>query len=629
MEPAEDPTARDEALDNPLFAALPDDLAVAAANRRSGNLLDGPRVLLQALGLVWASGPLLLVLVSGLAVVGAGLTLVQLAVVQALVGRLVDLGSGRKADVVSVLLALVAITVVSQLASASAGLWQRLLGQRTLRRTAGQVLDVTSSVPLVAFEDPTFFSRLVWVQQNGFTQPMIVAQALAGLVAGGLSSIALVGFILSVAPALLPLLAISAVPVYLTSRRSGRLEFDYSLGYAERGRRRIYVESLLNARQHAREVRSFESAGGWRRRWESMWGEELVALSDLVRRRLRMMVLSALASALAVAAVGLYLAHQLTSGGLEVSRAGAAVVAMRLLASRVEETARGLSDLVQARIYLDDLQSFIKDFPSEPPAVQKLRPPDDIHVSDVAFTYPGGTRPALSDVDLHIRRGQLVALVGENGSGKTTLAGIIAGLFEPGAGEVLWDGAPVSREGPEVREHITAVFQDFVRYELTVAENVTAGQPVDEELVSRALSAGGASFLFNTTNGLDTMLSQQYVGGRNLSVGQWQRLAVARAFYRDRPIMVLDEPTSAMDARAEADLFARLRVLWSTRTVVVVSHRFSTVRDADLIVVLHDGRVEQQGSHDELIAEGGRYRELYELQAAGYAERTPRSGQSV
>ena len=628
MDLAEDPSSRDEAADDPLFAALPDDLTIAAANRRERNLLDGPRVLLQALGLVWASGPVLLVLVSSLAVVGAGLTLVQLAVVQSLIGRLVDLGSGRKADVVPVLLALVGITVVSQLASASGGLWQRLLGQRTLRRTAGQVLDVTSSVPLIAFEDPTFFSRLVWVQQNGFTQPTIVAQALAGLVAGGLSSVALVGFILNVEPALLPLLAISAVPVYLTSRRSGRLEFNYSLGYAERGRRRLYIESLLNARQNARELRSFDSAGGWRLRWESMWSAELIALGDLIRRRLRLIVLSALASALTVTAVGLYLAHQLTNGNLAVSRAGAAVVAMRLLATRVEETARGLSELVQARIYLDDLQSFIKDFPAEPRPVHQLHPPESINVSDVGFTYPGGTRSALSGVNLHIHRGQMVALVGENGSGKTTLAGILAGLLEPDAGEVNWDKVPVTRVGPEVREHVTAVFQDFVRYELTVTENVTAGQDVDEELVSQALSAGGAAFLLNTTHGLDTMLSQQYVGGRNLSVGQWQRLAVARAFYRDRPIMVLDEPTSAMDARAEADLFARLRVLWRTRTVVVVSHRFSTVRHADLIVVLHDGRVEQQGSHDDLMAQGGRYRELYELQAAGYADQAPRSAGS-
>ena len=628
MDLAEDPSSRDEAADDPLFAALPDDLTIAAANRRERNLLDGPRVLLQALGLVWASGPVLLVLVSSLAVVTAGLTLVQLAVVQSLIGRLVDLGSGRKADVVPVLLALVGITVVSQLASASGGLWQRLLGQRTLRRTAGQVLDVTSSVPLIAFEDPTFFSRLVWVQQNGFTQPTIVAQALAGLVAGGLSSVALVGFILNVEPALLPLLAISAVPVYLTSRRSGRLEFNYSLGYAERGRRRLYIESLLNARQNARELRSFDSAGGWRLRWESMWSAELIALGDLIRRRLRLIVLSALASALTVTAVGLYLAHQLTNGNLAVSRAGAAVVAMRLLATRVEETARGLSELVQARIYLDDLQSFIKDFPAEPRPVHQLHPPESINVSDVGFTYPGGTRSALSGVNLHIHRGQMVALVGENGSGKTTLAGILAGLLEPDAGEVNWDKVPVTRVGPEVREHVTAVFQDFVRYELTVTENVTAGQDVDEELVSQALSAGGAAFLLNTTHGLDTMLSQQYVGGRNLSVGQWQRLAVARAFYRDRPIMVLDEPTSAMDARAEADLFARLRVLWRTRTVVVVSHRFSTVRHADLIVVLHDGRVEQQGSHDDLMAQGGRYRELYELQAAGYADQAPRSAGS-
>jgi len=359
-----------------------------------------------------------------------------------------------------------------------------------------------------------------------------------------------------------------------------------------------------------------------------MWSNELIALGDLIRRRLRLIVLSALASALTVTAVGLYLAHQLTNGNLEVSRAGAAVVAMRLLATRVEETARGLSELVQARIYLDDLQSFIKDFPAEPRPVHQLRPPELISVSDVGFTYPGCTRSALSGVNLHIHRGQMVALVGENGSGKTTLAGILAGLLEPDAGEVNWDKVPVTRVGPKVREHVTAVFQDFVRYELTVTENVTAGQDVDEELVSQALSAGGAAFLLNTIHGLDTMLSQQYVGGRNLSVGQWQRLAVARAFYRDRPIMVLDEPTSAMDARAEADLFARLRVLWSTRTVVVVSHRFSTVRHADLIVVLHDGRVEQQGSHDDLMAQGGRYRELYELQAAGYADQAPRSASS-
>jgi ATP-binding cassette subfamily B protein len=219
----------------------------------------------------------------------------------------------------------------------------------------------------------------------------------------------------------------------------------------------------------------------------------------------------------------------------------------------------------------------------------------------------------------------VVALVGENGSGKTTLARVICGLYRPDAGAVLWDGVDVGEVDPEqLRRQITVIFQDFVRYWLSARENIGVGrvERIDdrEAIADAARQAGADAFIEAWPEGYDALLGPIFEGGKDLSVGQWQRMALARAFFRDAPLVVLDEPTASLDARAEAELFERIRTLFQGRTVLLISHRFSSVRTADRIYVMREGQIVERGSHRELIAIGGLYAELFRLQAAAYLD---------
>jgi ATP-binding cassette subfamily B protein len=238
----------------------------------------------------------------------------------------------------------------------------------------------------------------------------------------------------------------------------------------------------------------------------------------------------------------------------------------------------------------------------------------------VTFSYPDATRATLADVTLELRAGEVVALVGENGSGKTTLAKLLAGLYRPDGGTIAWDG--IDARDLDVRDAVAVLFQDYAAFLLTVRENIGFGriERIDDfaAILEAARRAGEHGFVSEWERGYDVVLGPVFLGGREISMGQWQRIALARAFFRDAPVVILDEPTAALDARAEHDLFSRIRELFAGRGVLLISHRFSSVRNADRIYVLHDGRIVECGTHAELLRRGGRYAELFALQASAY-----------
>jgi ATP-binding cassette subfamily B protein len=312
---------------------------------------------------------------------------------------------------------------------------------------------------------------------------------------------------------------------------------------------------------------------------------------------------------------------------------------MQQLSARLTTITGGVARLIESGMFLDDYRQFVALAAASgaaPDADAKVQARDErparpatrgvaagVELEHVSFTYPTGTAPAVDDVSLEIRPGEVVALVGSNGSGKTTLVKLISQLYRPDSGRILWNGADATTLSPAaISSETTVLFQDYLEYHLTALDNIAFGRVERprtlEDAVAAAQQTGADAFLSRLPNGYDTRLGLQFHGGHELSIGQWQRLALARAFYRGGSFLILDEPTASLDPRAERDLFVQMRKLSKGRSVLLISHRFSSVRSADRIYVLDQGRIVESGTHAELIGLDGQYAELFNIQAAAY-----------
>jgi ATP-binding cassette subfamily B protein/ATP-binding cassette subfamily C protein len=308
---------------------------------------------------------------------------------------------------------------------------------------------------------------------------------------------------------------------------------------------------------------------------------------------------------------------------LPLSVAGTAVLGIRSAGSSLQQLLYSVNKCYEDGLYFSDYVAFCEDARGRVPPQGTAPVPagfEKISASGVSFSYPGMDALALDDVTVEIGRGEVIALVGENGSGKTTLAKVLAGLYRPSSGEVTWDGTPIFDVPAEpLREQVAVIAQDHANWPLSVRHNITMGRPLDEALLEFAVGASEARAVIDElARGYDTVLAREFKEGAELSGGQWQRIAAARAFYRTAPLLIMDEPTAALDARAEYALFSTLRVHAATRSVLIITHRLASVRQADRIYVLAKGRVIESGSHGDLMALGGQYAELYTLQASQY-----------
>jgi ATP-binding cassette subfamily B protein len=534
-------------------------------------------------------------------------------------------GEGTVARLAPAMAALAAVTALASAGSVFQQQQQRLLGEQTSHVVWQQVLDVTGRVGLEAFESPSFYDRLQRIETNAVIRPASVTAGLFGLIGGGAGTVFLLVALITVEPLLVPILLMAGIPAVLLSRKASRTEFAFQTRSVPAYRRREYLRRVLTGRNEAKEVRAFDAHAALKRRHDAASDELLSALRDQVRRRQRYSAAIVAASTIALTVTLSLLVWLVALERVTLAEAGAAALGVRLVSSRLDQVFRSIGTLIESSAFLQDLAEFLRTPTDQAPAAQSTRLPleRDVVLHDVHYTYPETTAPALRGVSVTIPRGKVVALVGENGSGKTTLAKVVAGLYPPSSGHVRWDGRD-AREFPpaEVRRSVAVIFQDFVRYQLTARENIDLGTPgVDTDLQMMkkvAEMAGAAAFLERLPFGYDTLLGKEFAEGHDLSGGQWQRVALARALYREAALVILDEPTASLDPRAEHELFDDVRRLLGGRTALLISHRFSSVRSADLIYVLQEGRVVEAGSHADLMAESGLYAELFTLQARAY-----------
>jgi len=507
--------------------------------------------------------------------------------------------------------------------SAAAGWAQSRLEPQVDQVVELRLFDLATQVELAAFDDPDFHDRLQRARDRGVWSAWRLVDNVINFVtafAGIAAAVTVVGVL---NPILLAVVLLAQAPGAWAAVRSARIHYVTRFALIDSYRRKFILTDLIGERRTAAELRSFTM--------RSFLMDRVSRLAAYVRRAeltaaRQQTVTRVAASALGgVATAGVYvsLGALLATGALPLSVAGTAVLAIRSAQGSLQQLMYAVNQCYEEGLYFSDYLAFCEDALSrQPPAGSVAVPPEfsRIVVSGVTFSYPGADSPALRDVSVEIGRGEVVALVGENGSGKTTLAKVLAGLYQPSSGVVCWDGVSIADvDGEPLRERIAVIAQDHANWPLTVRQNITMGRPLDESLlVSAAASSGADTVISGLSRGYDTLLAREFKDGAELSGGQWQRIAAARGFYRTAPLLIMDEPTAALDARAEYALFSSLRTLAADRTVLIITHRLASVRHADRIYVLAAGSVAETGTHASLMALGGQYAELYTLQASQY-----------
>jgi ATP-binding cassette subfamily B protein len=587
-------------------------------------------LLRRAVRLVWQSAPgwtlasLVLLIVQGLLPL-ASLYLLKL-IVDAVTAALKS-SQPNFNDTLWLIVAMGAVTLASALASSLAALVNEVQAQSVTDYMASVIHAKSVQADLAYYENSQYYDTLHRAQQEAPYRPTHIVSGLVQVGQSSVGLIALVGLLLSLHWIVAAVLLLAALPAMFVRLRYSQQLYAWQRQRTSSERQASYIQLLLTNETHAKEIRLFNLGDLFIQRYRDLRTILRNERMRLVKHRSRNELITQSVGTLASFGALAYIAYQAVHGTLTLGDLVMYYQAFQRGQAYLQNVVGGLASLYEDSLFLTNLYEFLDLQPRimEPSSPRPLSIPlrQGIAFEHVRFNYGANDQPVLDDITLTIRPGEHIALVGANGAGKTTLVKLLCRLYDPSAGRITLDSVDLREfDTTDLRRQISVIFQDYAHYQLSARENIWLGNialPPDDGLIAEAAQAAGADTLIDSLpHGYDTRLGNWFDDGHELSIGQWQKIALARAFLRDAHILVLDEPTSALDAAAEYEVFQQFRHLATGRTTILISHRFSSVRMADRIYLLANGRIAEAGSHAELMRQGGEYARLFELQAGNY-----------
>ncbi|MDP2852976.1 MAG: ABC transporter ATP-binding protein [Smithellaceae bacterium] len=586
----------------------------------------------RALSLLWKAAPGWAVLSTVFLVLQAALPLAQLYLMKLTVDAVtVGITSPGKDIVMSHVLTLIGLLGASALAAVFLASAAKVVGQAQAQIITDHVQSVlhgkSVALDMEYYENAGFYDTLHRAQQEAPHRPTSILNGLIQVVQSGVTLVGIATLLFSVHWGIAAVLCASLIPgLFFRIKYADRM-FQWQSDRSATDRAATYFNWLITSQYYAKEVRLYDLGPLFIKRFRDL--RQLLRREKIgiaFRYALTELVAEAFAT-LAIFGSLAFIAYRTVQGMMTLGDMVMYYQAFQRAQGYLKEMLNGLASLYEDNLFLSNFYDFLDLKPTiiEPAKPEPVPRPmqKGIVFDHIDFRYPTGEAMVLKDINISIRPGQVVALVGENGSGKTTLVKLLCRLYDPTAGKITVDGIDLSNfDTTALRREIGIIFQDYVQYQMTVRENIWMGNtrlaPDDEKIVAAAKYSGADDVIAGLPLGYETMLGKWFGNGAELSIGQWQKVALARAFLRDAQIIVLDEPTSSMDAKAEYAVFQNLRELAQGRTVIFISHRFSTIRMADCIYVLKDGGIAEEGTHEELVHLDGIYAHLFEIQAKYY-----------
>ena len=518
------------------------------------------------------------------------------------------------------------LVMASNIFSRAIDYFDRVLADRYTRHVSIQVMEHASSLDLQAYENPVFYDRLERARVQA-TDRLGMIQAIGRLFQQVVTTATLSAAILFYSPWLLVLLVVCLIPAFLGESHFAFLNYALNFRQTPVKRELDYLRQVGGSKEAAKELKLFSLNSFLTERFTRLSNEILDQNLGLARRRLIAASLLSFVSTGGYYGAYVWVIYQTVIGNLKLGTLVFLTTTIMNAANNISQIFSTLSGIADQALFLTDLLAFFEMSPTVNSKPDALMAPRSIRSGfefrDVSFHYPGTKREILRDLNFRLEPGERIALIGQNGQGKTTIVKLMSRLYDPSAGHILLDGIDLRDYNIEsLCRQIGVIFQDFMRYEMTARENIAVGRIEYLENKPRIVSAAEKSLaddvIAKLAGNYEQMLGRRFEGGVDLSGGEWQKLALARAYLRDAQVLILDEPTAALDARAEYEVFQRFNELTVGKMALFISHRFSTVRMAERIIVLEDGAIAEEGNHDKLVALNGLYAEMFELQAASY-----------